>query len=234
MITLYGFGPHFGLPDASPFVMKTEIQLRMAGLKYRLMQGAVAAAPKHKLPIMEDGGVTIADSTFIRDHIERKYRRDLDRGLTADMRARGWAIERMLEDHLYWAILHLRWADDGNFAKGPARFFDRAPAGAREDARRRVLGTLYGHGLGRHSQAEIEDLGARSIQAFAGLLGHKPFLFGPEPCAADATAFAMIASVMTPFFESELQRFAAGHKTLVSYCERMMEEHYPRFQRKAA
>ena len=32
MITLYGFGPLFGLPDPSPFVLKTMTQLKMAGL----------------------------------------------------------------------------------------------------------------------------------------------------------------------------------------------------------
>ncbi len=28
MITLYGFGPAFGLPDPSPFVIKVEVLLR--------------------------------------------------------------------------------------------------------------------------------------------------------------------------------------------------------------
>ena len=50
MITLYGFGAGFGLPEISPFVTKTEVQLKMAGLAYRkekgdaagLAQGAVA------------------------------------------------------------------------------------------------------------------------------------------------------------------------------------------------
>src|SRR5580692_4763877 len=32
MLTLYGFGPAFGLPDPSPFVMKSEVQLKMAGI----------------------------------------------------------------------------------------------------------------------------------------------------------------------------------------------------------
>ena len=35
MITLYTFGPAFGLPDPSPFVMKAEVLLKMAGLPYR-------------------------------------------------------------------------------------------------------------------------------------------------------------------------------------------------------
>ena len=42
MITLYGFGAGFGLPEISPFVTKTEVQLRMADS--RLPQGAGDAA----------------------------------------------------------------------------------------------------------------------------------------------------------------------------------------------
>ena len=34
MITVYGFGAGFGLPEISPFVTKTEVQLKMAGLGY--------------------------------------------------------------------------------------------------------------------------------------------------------------------------------------------------------
>ena len=32
MITLYTFGPYFGLPDASPFVIKAMLLLKFAGL----------------------------------------------------------------------------------------------------------------------------------------------------------------------------------------------------------
>ena len=35
MITLYGFGTGFGLPEISPFVTKTEVQLKMADLRMR-------------------------------------------------------------------------------------------------------------------------------------------------------------------------------------------------------
>ena len=56
MIVLYGFGAGFGLPEISPFVTKTEVQLKMAGLSYRkekamppsLAQGAVALYPRRR------------------------------------------------------------------------------------------------------------------------------------------------------------------------------------------
>jgi glutathione S-transferase len=238
MITLYGFGPMFGLPDPSPFVLKTEIQLKLAELSFGKARGRPTEAPKGKLPYIEDEGETIADSTFIREHVERKYGVDLDRGLTRDMRARAWAIERMLEDHLYWAIVQLRWADERNFAKGPAHFFDTLPPDVRETtreaARRRALETLRAHGLGRHGKAEIEELGRRSVASLSALLGNKPYLMGPEPCGVDATAFAMIAALLTPWFESDLRRYAESHRNLVSFRDRMLAEHYPGFLRKAA
>ena len=238
MITLYGFGPAFGLPDPSPFVMKTEVQLKLAELSFGRARAMPGDAPKGKIPFIEDDGEVVADSTFIREHIERKYGVDLDRGLTRDMRARAWAIERMLEDHLYWAILHLRWADDRNFAKGPAHFFDTLPKDSREavrlGARKRAMDAMHGHGLGRHSKLEIEALGARSVASLSALLGNKPYLLGPEPCGVDATAFAMIAGLLTPWFESDLRKYAESHRNLVAFRDRMMAEHYAGFLRKAA
>ena len=50
MITLYGFGAGFGLPEISPFVTKTEVQLKMAGLAYRKEKAKPPASPKGQLP----------------------------------------------------------------------------------------------------------------------------------------------------------------------------------------
>ncbi|MDE2184785.1 MAG: glutathione S-transferase family protein [Alphaproteobacteria bacterium] len=238
MITLYGSFSAFGLPQASPFVMKTEVQLKMAGLPYRLEPGRPADGPKGKIPYIVEEHHKIGDSTFIRDHIERVHGLDLDRGLTAEMRGRGWAIERMVEDHLYWVIVHDRWMDDANFERGPARFFDALPEAVRDktrqETRERVRLTLHGQGIGRHARSEITALGRRSVAALAALLGNRAHLLGPEPSAVDATAFAMLASLLTPHFESELRLYAESHGNLVTYCQRMMGEHYPTFARKAA
>jgi glutathione S-transferase len=231
MITLYSFGPAFGLPDPSPFVTKAEVLLKMAGLPYKTDTGGFNKAPKGKLPYIVDDGDTIADSTFIRWHLEKKYHIDLDRGLDAEQRAIAWAFEKMLEDHLYWAVVHERWMDDANFDKGPRTFFRKIPAPMRPFLvpmiRRQVRRALHGQGMGRHSPEEIVALGTRSIDATADFLGTKPFLMGSEPTGVDATAFAFIAGLLCPVFETKLRSAAERRDNLRRYVGRMTVRFYP-------
>ncbi|MGH6717311.1 MAG: glutathione S-transferase N-terminal domain-containing protein, partial [Bradyrhizobium sp.] len=91
MIILYGFGAGFGLPEISPFVTKTEVHLKMAGLACRKERAMPPASPKGQLPFIDDDGEVVADSTFIRAHLERKYGFDFDDGLDRIQRAQAWA-----------------------------------------------------------------------------------------------------------------------------------------------
>jgi glutathione S-transferase len=234
MIVLYGFGPLFELPDPSPFVMKSEVQLKMSGLPFRRARAAPPQAPKGKIPFIADGETMVGDSTFIRAHIERVHGVDLDAGLGAEQRARAWMVERMLEDHVYWALLHARWMDDANWAKGPSRFFNGAPEAVARGAREQVKANLLGHGLGRHTPDEIATLAARSLAALSAELGDKPYLMGDKPCGADATVFGMLAGILTPYFDTALRDAALAHPNLVAYRDRMMERYYPGFAQQAA
>jgi glutathione S-transferase len=231
MITLYSFGPGFGLPDPSPFVTKAEVLLKMAGLPYRTDTRGFNKAPKGKLPYIDDDGEVVADSTFIHWHLERKYNIDFDKGLSPEQRAIAWAFEKMMEEHLYWAAVHARWMDDANFVKGPATFFRGIPAPIRPLVvamiRRQIRRTLRGQGFGRHSPDEVVALGTRSIDATADLLGTKPFMVGPEPTGLDATAFAFVAGALCPLFDTPLRSAAERHKNLKRYVGRMTARFYP-------
>jgi glutathione S-transferase len=233
MITLYTFGPYFGLPDASPFVMKAEVLLKMAGLPYEIDTGGFNKAPKGKLPYIADDGEIIADSSLIRQHIEKKYGVDFDAGLSKRDRGIAWAIEKMCEDHLYWAGLHARWMIDENFDKGPRRFFDSAPAPLRPliaaIARRQFKRNLWGHGMGRHTIVEMEQLAAPDLDAVADVLGDKPYLMGEVPCGADAAIFSMIAHGLCPYFENGLRTYAEQRHNLVAYSNRLMAQYFPDF-----
>jgi glutathione S-transferase len=233
MITLYGFGAGFGLPEISPFVTKTEVQLKMAGLAYRKERAMPPASPKGQLPYIEDDGERIADSTFIRAHIERKYGFDFDAGLGREARAQAWAFERMIEHHVYWALVGARWVDPENFAKGPAHFFDGAPEDRREQLREnaqfRVAENYLLSGLGRHGPDEDVDLAIRSVLALSVQLGDRPYLMGDRPAGVDATAFGALAGILTPFFASRLRDEVEKFGNLTAYVERMMRNYYPDF-----
>jgi glutathione S-transferase len=233
MITLYGFGSYLGMPDGSPYVMKAEILLRMAGLAYVKNTAAPDQGPKGKLPFIDDAGEIVADTTFIRAQIERKYGFDFDRGLDAVERAEAWAIERMIEDHLYWCCLHMRWGIAENFAKGPAHFFDRAPEAIRDKirdaARAKVLGYLQAQGMGRHTPEEITALGTRTLEALASLLGKRLWLMGDEPCGTDAALSGMLATLLNPSLDSALRQRGLAQTSLARYIDRAVPHFFPDF-----
>jgi glutathione S-transferase len=232
MITLYTFGPYFGLPDASPFVIKAMLLLKLAGLEYSEDRGGYRKAPKGKLPYINDDGLIVADSTFIRFHIEKKYGFDFDAGLTPEQRAVAWAIEKMCEEHLYWALVAARWFDDANFAKGPAQFFGAVPMPFRPIVqrlvRRKVKKTLKLQGFGRHTPAARDALAIADIDALAALIGDKAFLMGDRPCGADATVFAFAAGFLTPVFATPIRTAAERHKNLTGYRDRIMQQYFQR------
>lgn len=231
MITLYAFGPAQALPDPSPFVAKAEMLLKLANRPYRMQASGLRNAPKRKLPYIVDDRETIADSTFIRLHLEKKYGFDFDAGLTREQRAVAWAFEKMLEDHLYWAIVRFRWMDGANFARGPAHFFETIPMPIRPlivaMIRRSVRKALHGQGLGRHSEAEIAELAGRALAALADHLGDKPYMMGPQPTGLDAVAFPFAAGALTPVFDGWLRGVAERHENLRRYVGRMAARYYP-------
>jgi len=123
----------------------------------------------------------VADSTLIRFHLERKYGIDFDAALDAEQKAVAWAVERMCEEHLYFAMLEARWLDRANFENGLGRYmFDGVPMPVRPLAkamlRRMNARRLSGQGIGRHSRDEIAALAARDVDALAVLLGDRPHL----------------------------------------------------------
>ena len=234
MITLFTFGPSFGMPDASPFVMKAEVLLQLAEVPYTKKRADVRKSPKGKLPYIRDAsGTVIADSTLIRFHLERHLGVDFDAGLTPSERGAAWAFEKLCEAHLYWIGMSERWLNDTNWEKGPRHFFDPLPVPLRSliasKVRRDVRKALHAQGIGRHSHAEMDEIGTRGLAALSDFLGDKPFLMGEKPCGADAFVFSSIAQTLCDHFESSLRDAALRHPNLVAYRDRGMARWFPEF-----
>lgn len=225
MITLYGFGRFLGTPDSSPFVIKTMVLLKLAGLSYAEVRGNPLKAPKKFLPYIEDEGKIVADSSAIRAHIESKYGFDFDAGLAEHEKASAWAIERMCEDHLYFAMLDYRWRDRVNFRKGVGKMFGVVPFLLRPFAkallRRANAKRLIGHGLGRLDKATIAAQGSRDLAALSTLLGSKAYIMGDAPTGADATVFGIVTAILTPQLDTPMRSAALRLTNLVAYRDRL-------------
>lgn len=234
MLKLHVFGSYFGVPDPSPFAMKALVLMKMSGLDFKTGFVNFRKAPKGKGPYLADEDEIIPDSTFIRFHLEDKYGIDFDPGLNDEQKAIAWAFEKLCEDNIYFAVLYERWQLDDNFDKGPARFFDRAPALLRPLIKRQVRkavvkGNLYGQGMGRHSQEEVERITEISVKSLSVFLGDKPYLMGNEPCGADAAVFAHVANGLCPHFDGFTLRIAQKYPNLRAYNDRCMARWFPEF-----
>lgn len=231
MLTLYTFGPAFGLADPSPFCVKAHVLLKMAGLDYKTAPANFKLAPKGKFPVIEDDSKIVPDSTLIRFHIETKYGFDFDSGLSASECGAAWAFEKMCEDHLYWIIVQQRWMIAANFDKGPRHFFKAAPAFIRPliiaMVRRKVTRNLFGQGSGRYDETERRAIAARAFGAIAGYLEGRAFIGGDAPCGADASVFATVSGAETSYFDSYLTEEIRKHPALVAYIDRMKERYFP-------
>ena len=233
MIKIHQFEPAFGLPNASPFCMKLETYLRMAGIPFALatpnMQD-MRKAPKGKMPFIDDDGKIIADSTFIINYLKTTYGDTLDGWLSTEQKAVAQSFQRLMEENLYWAIVHTRWFDPQGWVAIKVAFFDKMPAPLKwfvpALARRGTLKAMRGHGIGRHSPAEIHEIGKRDITAIADFLGNKPYFMGDQASSIDATMYAFAANLVYVPIESPLKQQAEKYPQLKAYCERMRARYY--------
>jgi glutathione S-transferase len=235
MIKVHKFGPAFGLSDASPFVMKVETYLRITGQKYETITADVRKAPRSQLPVVDVDGKVIPDSTAIIDHLEGERSDKLDTHLDAGQRAVALAFKSMLEEHLYFGLLFMRWAtDDGWSVFEPSLREMLGKMGVPSllrgmvcgSARKQVVGRTRSQGIGRQPRAELVATCSKIVDALAEQLGERPYFCGEKPTTYDATVYAFAAGVLCPAFDNELRKHAASKKNLVSYESRLKAEYW--------
>jgi glutathione S-transferase len=233
-ITLYQFKPMFGLPNPSPFCMKLEIYLRMAGLAHTVV--TLKGRPQSftgKAPYVEIDGKFYADSGLIITHLEQTHGHPVDGKLTLAERATSLALRRLMEEHLYWVAVYMRWADPATRAQwrpylqellGLSGFMTSVVAHLSE---RRVMKTLARQGIGRHSPEVIWQMGIADIQALAHWLGNRPWGFGETPTVFDACLAAFIGNIAATPWDNPLTAAAKKHSNLTAHCVRLLGLYFP-------
>lgn len=232
MISLYGFGEAFGVPDASPFVLKVDTYMRMAGIEfeYRNHFSNLQRSPKGKLPFIQDGDQRVADSGFILRYLEQTYDVQLDTHLTPVQRAQTTLISQALDGDFYWSVVYSRWVRDDGWAAIKPIFFGGMPFPLRYIvpmiARRGVKAGCFKQGISRHSDAEITAIANATLASLSSLLGDNAFFFGDTPSSVDAIVYAFLAEVILVDFDCPINSAARSYDNLCRYCERIQHTYF--------
>lgn len=233
-IILNQFAPMYGLPNPSPFCIKIETYLRMVGFQYatKIIKGPPRSFTG-KAPYIEVDGALHCDSGLIIAHLESAYGHRVEGRLTLAERAQSLAMQRLMEEHLYWALVYARWLDPDNM--GPVSGYIRDVIGVpgwlltfiKPLVQQQMRKAVRAQGLGRHHAATIWQLGIGDVQALGHWLGSRPFGFGETPTVVDAVLFAFIASIIKAPWDFPLKTHTLKHRNLVDHSERMLQTYFP-------
>jgi len=230
MIELHQFPIDWVLPSPSPFCLKVETWLRMAGIPYENVAWTPQSAPMGKAPFVVHEGRTLADSSVILRELTAAFDVQLDAGLSDEERATALLVQRTLEEHTYWGMLQVRWIDDAGWARYRHVIGSMLPALARPMLlpvlRRGVVKSARAHGLGRHDRDEVLHRACADLDALASILGEGPYLFGDVPRSIDAVVYAFLAQAAVPEPPNELQEHVAGRPGLMANIDGMRARYW--------
>ncbi len=228
VITLHTIPGRPGLESLSPFCMKAELYLKVAGLPYKAVMGDPRKAPKGKLPfIVDDDGTMIPDSGAIVAHLEKKHGEPIDKGLSDAQRAKAHVIRRTLEESLYFVVLWSRWAEDEGWEKVSSKYFDRLPAPLRLFVpgliRNRLIASTRAQGIGRHTRDEIYAWGKQDLEAISALIGDGPFAVDDKLRTIDLTIYSFVANAVKVDVDTPVRTHLKNDKRLLGHMDRVAD-----------
>lgn len=232
MLKLITFPAALGEPSASPFCVKAMCLLQVSGVNWTPKYTSdPRKTPNRKLPVLIDAGTTSADSDVIRDHLEKAFKTDFDKGLTPEDRAISRTIIRTVEEHLYFALVSDRWLDDGNWAHVKKELFAGISVLMHgfitKMIRNKTRAQLTAQGMARHTvQAQVARA-AKDISAIKTLLGDTPFLFGDAPTAADISVVPILRAIANTPTQTGLRDLITTDRVLLAYLDRGRDAMYP-------
>lgn len=230
-ITLVQFPRKLGVPNPSPFCVKLELWLKLAGIEYTVKEQVMpGSSPKKKIPYVIIDGAAMGDSTLIIEHLTKSRGIDPDNGLSARDRALDQAVWAMCDERLYWYCVHDRWLSDG-WPVVAETFFGGIPLPLRPVikffAQRGVRKQLWDQGTGRHTPDEILAMARRDIDALAAIVGDGPYVHGDQMRSIDAVVYAFVVNLTEVELDTPVTEAARAHANLVAYARRITEQYFP-------
>jgi glutathione S-transferase len=219
--------PVWGLQSPSPFCLKLETWLRMAGIPYDpISLDKPPQSKTGKVPyLLLNDGATLADSNLIIRTLASGRGIDLEGRQTPEEQARTHAILRLVEESLYFAGVWERWMLPEHWPITRDGYFGTLPGPLRSVfaglVRRKLKAALHGQGTLRYEPEEIAARGAADIRALSALLGQQAFFGGEQPGVADAAVYGALANLLGFPARTGLKSALEACPNLVAFCRRI-------------
>ncbi len=231
-VVLHCFGRGKTRPNPSPFSLKFETFLRMAGIEYEV-DHTTPSSSKGKSPWMTFNGEDMADSQFCIEFLSEKLDKDLNKNLSDEKKAIARSMRIMIEEHLYFANTHMDFViNKGKYVKEvmPPLPVPSFMQGFVFNMLVKTIGKqTHAQGIGRHGKDEVAKLAQQDLKALSDLLGDKPFIMGNEVSEVDPTAFAFLCLAFAGVEDddSPIHKYAREElPNLKAYFERVKEKYY--------
>ncbi|XP_014661877.1 PREDICTED: failed axon connections-like [Priapulus caudatus] len=233
VVYLYGFPRPRVIPDLSPFGLKVETWMRMAGVKYERPEQGINGRPrwsrKGQMPWIELNGEETDDSFFILARLTNHFK-DLDTTLSEEEKCVSQAFLQMLEHHTVATYFWYRYviASDAFWREVRMPF----PGYVRWLVQKltKMGWKKKGHliGIGRHTTEEQRQLWQADLSSVAGYLGDKTyFMGGPRPTMIDAVLFGHLCQMLyIPIDYPQTAYLRDKCANVVAYVTRLKQEFY--------
>jgi len=188
------------IPSISPQELKLESWLKLHEIPYENVDHkSKAVSKKGTLPFLELNGEEV-DATM-HHVLAEKFSKDMSAHLSQEQKNVEHAMIKMVENHLYWAIMHWRTSHVDNTLKAykihlPTYMVSKLPMGIlnlqfRFNHIKKVQKKVKAQSLNN-----IEELGKNDLQVLSTMLAEKEFLFGDEPAMLDLVVYSHLAQLV--------------------------------------
>jgi len=220
------------IPSISAQELKLESWLKLQGISYENIDHKSKLTSKTgTLPFIEFNGKEISDMDAIKT-LADKFGKDMSGHLDQEQRNVEHAMIKMVENHLYWAIMHWRTSNVDNTIKAykvhlPTFYGSKIPIG--------ILNMHFKFNVCRKTQKKLKSQGMTNIEekskndlnVLSNMLAEKEFMFGDAPSMLDMVVYSHLAQLVMIDAEylCPLRDFVQEEcKNLVDLVNRMKEK----------
>jgi glutathione S-transferase len=234
-ISLYQFPRTRTVPNLSPFCMKLETYLRMTHLKYDTITTVMTRKSPlaNKLPYIKYGDEFLGDSSLIIARLESDSKIPLDHHIDNIQRAESLCVQRLLEDHLYWVLVYARWFSKEGAPIWAERMKKKMPPIIKHlimnRAKAGILKELIGHGIGRHSEETIFNMGLSDLEAMNIKMGDRIWYFNDQPSTLDAIIYSFLVVCLSATWSFPLKNFIIAHSNMLRYLNHVQAQYFPEY-----